>query len=53
MTRKGVRLYHGESAVLDFLLSVCGGVQTKGVKGELAHHTGLQQQLAQVKLGAV
>ena len=41
-----MRAYHGKSAILDFLLSICGGVQAQGVKGELVHQTRLQQKLA-------
>ena len=41
-----MRAYHGKSAILDFLLSVCGGVQAQGVKGELVHQTGLQHKHA-------
>lgn len=33
----GAEPHHGKTAILDFLLSICGGVQTKRVKWELAH----------------
>lgn len=36
--------HHSQAAVLDLLLCVGGGIQTKGVKGELAHKPRLQQR---------
>ena len=41
------RAYHGKTAILDFLLSVCGRVQAQRVKGELVYHTRLHSKQGQ------
>lgn len=40
----GAGAHHSKAAILDLLLCIGGGVQTQGVKGELAHHPRLHKQ---------